>query len=72
MLVLTPSSSGVVARGPAHVTWLSPLQVRYHSLYPWHEQGSYTGLEDDHDRCVKGWADVDRWMGGWMDGWMDG
>lgn len=30
--------------------------VRYHSLYPWHEQGSYTGLEDDHDRCVKGWV----------------
>eukprot|EP00964_Phaeocystis_antarctica_P141187 scaffold106168_cov57-Phaeocystis_antarctica.AAC.3 len=30
--------------------------VRYHSLYPWHEQGDYSVLENDHDRCVKGWV----------------
>ena len=46
----------MVAQGSAHVTWLSPLQVRYHSLYPWHEQGGYSVLENDHDRCVKGWV----------------
>eukprot|EP00320_Phaeocystis_rex_P006331 CAMPEP_0119056818 /NCGR_PEP_ID=MMETSP1178-20130426/1384_1 /TAXON_ID=33656 /ORGANISM="unid sp, Strain CCMP2000" /LENGTH=830 /DNA_ID=CAMNT_0007037587 /DNA_START=62 /DNA_END=2554 /DNA_ORIENTATION=- len=30
--------------------------VRYHSLYPWHEHGCYAELENEHDRCVKGWV----------------
>jgi inositol oxygenase len=30
--------------------------VRYHSLYPWHELGCYAELENDYDRCVKGWV----------------
>jgi len=30
--------------------------VRYHSLYPWHEQECYAALESEHDRCMKGWV----------------
>ena len=29
--------------------------VRYHSLYPWHDQGAYKALESSHDRACKGW-----------------
>ena len=35
---------------------LTLLKVRYHSLYPWHELGCYAELENDYDRCVKGWV----------------
>jgi inositol oxygenase len=30
--------------------------VRYHSMYPWHEQDCYAELENDYDRCMKGWV----------------
>lgn len=30
--------------------------VRYHSLYPWHDQGCYEALENDFDRSAKGWV----------------
>jgi inositol oxygenase len=30
--------------------------VRYHSLYPWHDAGCYTGLESAYDRQMKGWV----------------
>ena len=30
--------------------------IRYHSLYPWHDAGAYTALENDRDRMMKGWV----------------
>ena len=30
--------------------------IRYHSLYPWHDQGEYAELESDLDRQMKGWV----------------
>lgn len=29
---------------------------RYHSLYPWHKEGSYEWLEDDMDKEMKPWV----------------
>jgi len=30
--------------------------LRYHSLYPWHKEGSYEWLEDDMDKEMKPWV----------------
>jgi len=30
--------------------------IRYHSLYPWHDQGAYADLESERDRQMKGWV----------------
>jgi len=30
--------------------------VRYHSLYPWHDQAEYASLESAYDRTMKGWV----------------
>jgi len=30
--------------------------IRYHSLYPWHDQGAYVRLESAYDRQMKGWV----------------
>jgi len=30
--------------------------IRYHSLYPWHDQGCYARLESPTDRMMKGWV----------------
>jgi len=30
--------------------------IRYHSLYPWHDAGCYTRLENDYDRQCLGWV----------------
>jgi len=30
--------------------------IRYHSLYPWHEQGAYAELESEMDKQMKGWV----------------
>lgn len=32
--------------------------IRYHSLYPWHDRGEYTHLENDHDREMKPWVQL--------------
>jgi len=32
--------------------------IRYHSLYPWHQQGAYAELESDLDRKMKGWIKI--------------
>lgn len=32
--------------------------IRYHSLYAWHTGGAYSRLENEYDRCVKGWVRV--------------
>jgi inositol oxygenase len=32
--------------------------IRYHSLYPWHDQGAYAELESDLDRQMKGWVKI--------------
>jgi inositol oxygenase len=30
--------------------------IRYHSFYPWHREGEYTQLMDDHDRAMLPWV----------------
>ena len=29
---------------------------RYHSFYPWHREGAYTALANDHDRAMLAWV----------------
>ena len=29
---------------------------RYHSFYPWHREGAYTALANDHDRAMLPWV----------------
>jgi inositol oxygenase len=30
--------------------------IRYHSFYPWHKEGAYTHLMNDHDRAMLPWV----------------
>src|SRR5438105_9818073 len=30
--------------------------IRFHSFYPWHKEGAYTCLMDDHDRAMLPWV----------------
>ena len=30
--------------------------IRYHSFYPWHREGEYDYLMDDHDREMLPWV----------------
>jgi inositol oxygenase len=38
--------------------------LRYHSLYPWHKEGSYAWLEDEHDKAMKPWVKLFNKYGG--------